>query len=135
LSRIGPIYDGKAKLVKMIYPNRFVTLRMTPGPHSFAGDDVGILTLRPKRSKRPDLQMNLQPGQHYFVSLQTHNAGVTLYFRRLRTILAAKDCRDAFREGAQTQPLQPKRIGKDLLPAVQPSVYFPVCAVTVASGD
>ena len=130
----GPIYDGSAKLIKTMTPNRFVTVRMQPGEHTFAGDHMGVFSLKQTRAKKQGLQLTLQPGRHYFVSLLTRDTGVTFTFRRFTPILSSRDCPDSFREAALTQPLQPQRIGGARIADAEPSVYFPACDTAVDSG-
>jgi hypothetical protein len=64
----GPIYDGAEKLVKRIAADRVVTLRMKPGPHSFAGQNInGPKTKR--GDDAGDLRLTLMPNQHYYIRL------------------------------------------------------------------
>jgi len=130
----GAVYDGQVKVLQAMAPNRFVTVRMSPGPHSFAGENMGYFSLTRKRAKKGSLSLTLQPGQHYFVSLLTKDKGVTFWFRRFTTILAEKDCQEAFKEGAQTEPLRPRGIRKDHLADVQATVYFPACEAGAMSS-
>jgi hypothetical protein len=95
------VYDGQVKLLKGMAGNRFVTIRMNPGPHSFAGENIGYFSLKWKRAKGPDLRMTLQPGQHNFVSLLRKDKGIAYWFRSFTTILAERACPEAF----DVQPL------------------------------
>jgi hypothetical protein len=130
----GAIYDGSVKLIKSMHPNQFLTVRMEPGQHTFAGESMGILDLKYRRAKGSDLLLILQPGQHYFVSFTTKDAGITYTFRRLTPILAEKGCQEAYREAAETEPTPPKGIGKAFLADVQPSFYFPGCDASATSS-
>lgn len=120
----GGVYDGAVQLVKTMTPNRFITFRMKAGPHSFAGENPN--GFKKKRSEGRDLQLNLQPGQHYFIALSMKDKGVYVV-RHFTPILMQKECAEAFTEGAQTEPLRPKGIEKGHMVEIVPTPYFPVC--------
>jgi hypothetical protein len=122
----GPIYDGPEKIVKGMAPNRFVTLRLQAGAHSFAGQNYNGLFRSHRDNPKRDLQLTLMPGRHYYVRLDEKDKGVYTV-RYFRTILSEHPCSEAFNEAHQTDPLRAKGLdGKHLLEVVA-AVYFPAC--------
>jgi hypothetical protein len=131
----GAIYDGKFQLIKKMTPNRFVTLRMKPGPHSFAGTNPNGFKAKEDDNEERHLQIVLEAGQHYFIRFNYKNKGVYVV-RHFTPVLTTRECREAFDEGAKTEPLRPKDLDKERLLEVQASPYFPVCegAAMLRSG-
>ncbi len=123
----GPIYDGKEKLVGWLDPNRFVTFRLEPGSHSFAGQNFNAFAFHAKRdNERRDLRLTLLAGQHYFVRLERKDKGVYVV-RYFTTILTARACAEAFDEAHKTDPVRPKELDAKHLLEVVATPYFPAC--------
>jgi hypothetical protein len=112
----GPIYDGAKKLVKRITADRFITLRMKTGPHSFAGQNTN--GPKPKRGDvAGDLPLTLMANQHYYIRLSLKDIGVStirhfdfetgirseVYLvKHFITILTETPCSEALEEGKPT---------------------------------
>jgi hypothetical protein len=131
---IGPIYDGEEKLVHKITANRFVTFRLTAGPHAFAGQNVN--GMRPRRDDaEKDLNLVLLPNQHYFIRFTYNDKGVYLV-RHYTTLLSATDCSTAFAEAHKSDPVPAKQFDQKYLSQIISVPYFPTCnAVSGASVD
>ena len=123
----GPIYDGKEKLVENFEQNRFVTFRLEPGSHSFAGQNFNALSFHAQRdNEKRDLKLTLVPGRHYYIRLERKDKGVYV-IRHFTTILTAQTCSGAFDEAHKTDPLRAKGLdGKHLIQVVA-APYFPAC--------
>lgn len=131
----GPIYDGKEKLVENFAPNRFVTFRLEPGSHSFAGQNLNALAFHAKRdNEKRDLQLALVAGQHYYVRLEIKDKGVYLV-RHYTTILTARACSEAFDEAHKTDPLRAKGLDAKHLLEVVATSYFPACENLKTADD
>ena len=126
----GPIYDGKEKLVENFAENRFVTFRLEPGSHSFAGQNFNSLAFHAKRdNEKRDLRLTLLPGQHYYVRLERKDKGVYIV-RYFTTILTPHACSEAFEEAHKTEPLRAKGLDAKHLLEVMATPYFPSCEET-----
>jgi hypothetical protein len=127
----GAIYDGDVELVKTMMPNRFVTLQMKAGPHSFGGSNPNGWKIKRDENEGRHLQLMLLPARHYFIRFAFMTKGVYIY-RHFSPIPTQRECSEAFSEGAQTEPLKPKGLDKRHLMEVLGTPYFPVCEAVAA---
>ena len=121
----GAIYDGEDKIVNLITANKFVTFRLSAGPHSFAGQNVNGLSHK-RDNEEKDLRLTLLPNQHYYIRLGFKDKGVYVA-RHFTTLLTATECTEAFDEAHKTDPLSAKQLDGKFLIQIERGSYFPAC--------
>ena len=109
----GGIFDGLQGLFSFrdsffVHNNRFLSLRFTPGPHTFGASN----------GKRPEaretLNLDLRAGEHYFIRAQGESKGVPGVFTIQHGRLDLMPCADAQREMVNAKPLRDKALWKKM---------------------
>jgi hypothetical protein len=128
----GKIYDGDQQLFSFyegvaVKNNRFVTLQMPAGNHNFSA------SYKKKPSDEHRIQIELEPGKHYFFRAQSESSGVIVWeFEKGR--LDQVSCSTAQSEAAEAKPL----VAKQMTPALKTmSVHqqsIPTCSPIVNSA-
>jgi hypothetical protein len=108
----GRVFDGSKELFHFsdgFFPhnNRYVTLRLSPGPHTFGASNAK----RPE--SREALQLDLEAGQRYFIRAQGESIGVPVFVVIQHGRLDLIPCLEAQAELAQAKPLKDKAFSKE----------------------
>ena len=108
---IGGIFDGKQGLFWFrdhffAHNNRYLTLRLAPGAHTFGASN----------GKRPEgresLDVVLEPGKSYFIRAQGETAGVPGVFTIQHGRLDLMNCSEAHTEMEKAKMLGEKALSK-----------------------
>jgi hypothetical protein len=116
----GWIFDGNRKLARL-KPGHFMTLHLTMGEHTFSGSFN-----RGHPAQNALLPLTLEAGQHYFVRLTAAHKGfytVQVY----KGFLEQVACEAARQEASGAQPIEAKRVEKDVRDSLENLTYFPNC--------
>jgi hypothetical protein len=107
----GHIFDGTQGLFSFhdgffLHNNRYLSLRLAPGTHTFGASN----------GKRPEaretLQVDLKPGESYFVRARGDSYGVPGVFTLQHGKLELIPCATAQGEMANAKPLKDKALWK-----------------------
>lgn len=109
--------------IGFIVPGQFLTLKLTEGHHSLAGERFAF---GPKESSI-QTDISLRKGERHFVRLIINSKAVA-GFGSTRWIGESVTCQQAYSEAAALEPVKLKRIEKSSLDSVARESYFPECA-------
>jgi hypothetical protein len=105
----GNIFDGTQGVFSFLdshiaHNNRFLTLRLAPGLHTFGASNGK----RPEQ--RETLDVNLKADEHYFIRVQGESKGVPLVFTLQHGRLDLMPCPIAQEEMLKARPLKDKAL-------------------------
>lgn len=108
----GRVFDGSTQLFHFadglfLHNNRYITFRLSPGLHTFGASNAR----RPQL--RETLQLELKPGETYFIRVQGETKGVPGIFEIQHARLDLMSCSEAQTELAQAKPLKDKALSKE----------------------
>ena len=106
--------------VGFITPGQFLTLRLSGGDHSLAGEAF----LAHESSN--NTVISLRHDERYFARLVIENKAVA-GIGRTRWFAEQVSCEEAYSEAAALEPVKLKRIEKPLLNHIARESYFPEC--------
>jgi hypothetical protein len=128
----GGIYDGDQQLFSFyegvaVKNNRFVTLQMPAGNHTFSA------SYKKKPSDEQHIQIALELGKHYFFRAQSESSGVIVWeFEKGR--LDQVSCSTAQIEAAEAKPLVAKHVTPALKTMSVHEQSIPTCSQAVDSA-
>jgi hypothetical protein len=110
---IGRVFDGSQELFRFVdgffaHNNRYITLRLASGPHTFGASNAK----RPEA--RETLQLDLKAGERYFIRAQGESKGVPGIFEIQHGRLDLMPCPEARTELANAKPLKDKALSKEM---------------------
>jgi hypothetical protein len=109
------IFDGDKQLAFM-GPARFITFRIAAGAHVFSA----VPWMYKQSNHGAHMDVDAEPGQHYFVECGTPAFGPTFVIREVVCAVA----RDI---GQRTKPLEPAHLRPDGRPILVTETSFPQC--------
>jgi len=120
----GLIFDGTDPLVSFgeevfIHNNRFITLRLTAGPHDF------VPTMSAQPQKEDHVRVTLLPGHQYFFRAQYELPIASTGGQRAR--LDSMTCEEAHKEVPHAKPIHPKHPSATLTAQLVPIEEMPPC--------
>lgn len=110
---IGSVFDGPRELFHFTdgffaHNNRYITLRLAPGPHTFGASNAK----RPEA--RETLSLELKAGESYFIRAQGESKGVPGVFEIQHGRLDLMPCTEAGTELTNAKPLKDKALSKEM---------------------
>jgi hypothetical protein len=116
---VGTLFDGKQP-IGFLQPKRFLTLYLSPGPHTFSGS-----LSRKKPDEKSQLSLDLTAGVSYFIRAQMEVRGVVITSEKDR--LDSVTCQIAHQEAEKALPTDPKRIEPAMRPKITSVSSLPSC--------
>lgn len=113
--------------IGLIFPGKFVTLKMPEGDHIIAGERA-INGIRFGAARESGIQtaISLHRGTRYFMRLTVDSKQIA-GFGPLHYIAEPVTCQQAYREAVALEPVKLKRIEKPSLDYIAREPYFPEC--------
>lgn len=109
------VFDGERQLA-FLEPARFVTFRITAGPHVFSA----VSWMYKHSSHGAHINLDVEPGQHYFVECGTTSFGPTFVIREIACTVAQKT-------GQRMRPLEPVHLRPAGTAIFVSETAFPQC--------
>lgn len=110
----GRLFDGDKQLAFM-EPARFVTFRISAGPHAFSAGPW----MYKHSNHGAHVSIHIAPGRHYFLECGT-TFGPPFVIREIA-------CPVAWETGEHTKPLESAHLRPDGRPLLVPEASFPQC--------
>jgi hypothetical protein len=117
---IGLLFDGDQK-IGFIQPNRFLTLRLPTGQHTFS---ASLSSKHP--AKDSQLPLVLNAGEKYFIRVQEESRGV-VFASAQKGRLDLVTCQIAHQDAANASPTDSKRIAPEMRDKIIPTRSMPPC--------
>lgn len=105
--------------VTLIRKGQFLTLRLSEGGHSFAGESAW------GHESDTKTDISVHSGQRYFVRLTSKSNGMP--YAPVHHFAEPVTCQEAYGEAARSEPVKLKRIEKSSLDHIAREPYFPEC--------
>jgi len=105
--------------VTLIRKGQFLTLKLSEGDHSFAGESAW------GHQSNTETDIFVHGGQRYFVRLTSKSNGMP--YAPVHHFAEQVTCQEAYGEAARSEPVKLKSIEKSSLDHVARESYFPEC--------